>query len=75
MSARHLKFWPSHAMHELTAPATNLYYNAEVSARGYPDKAFIVFYDTPVTFAAFHDEAQRIAGFLERACGARWSCR
>ena len=71
MPPRHCKFWPSHAMHELTAPATNLYYNAEVSARRYPDKPFIVFYDTPVTFAAFHDETHRIAGFLEQQCGVR----
>jgi fatty-acyl-CoA synthase len=71
MSARHFKFWPSHAMHELTAPATNLYYNAEVSARRYPDKPFIVFYDTPVTFAAFQDETRRIAGFLERQCAVK----
>jgi fatty-acyl-CoA synthase len=71
MTARHFKFWPSHAMHELTAPATNLYYNAEVSARRYPGKPFIVFYDTPVTFADFLDETRRIAGFLERQCGVR----
>jgi fatty-acyl-CoA synthase len=71
MSARHFKFWPAHAMHELTAPATNLYYNAEVSARRYPDKPFIVFYDTPVTFAAFHDETQRVAAFLEHRCGVK----
>ena len=71
MSARHFKFWPPHAMHELAAPATNLYYNAEVSARRYPHKPFIVFYDTPVTFAEFQDETHRIAGFLERRCGVK----
>jgi len=69
MSNRHLKFWPSNAAHDLTVPATNLYYNAEVSARRYPNKPFIVFYDTAVTFAEFHDETHRIAGFLERQCG------
>lgn len=71
MSARHFKHWPSYANHELTAPATNLYYNAEVSARRYPDKPFVVFYDTPLTFAGFHDETQRIAGFLEHQCGVK----
>jgi fatty-acyl-CoA synthase len=55
----------------LTAPATHLYYNAEVSARRYPEKPFVVFYDTPVTFAAFHDETQRIAGFLEAESGVK----
>jgi fatty-acyl-CoA synthase len=58
-------------MHELTAPATNLFYNAEVSARRYPDKPFLVFYDTAVTFAQLLDEAERVAGFLEGPCGVR----
>ena len=58
-------------MRNLIAPATNLFYNAEVSARRYPDKHFMVFYDTAVTFAGFLDEAQHIAGFLERECGVR----
>src|SRR5450432_1095188 len=68
MSKAHFKFWPAHAMHTLDAPATNLFYNAEVSARRYPDKPFLVYYDTAVTFAEFHDEAERVAGFLEQRC-------
>ena len=71
MSDRHFKFWPVNAARNLAAPATNLFYNAEVSARRYPDKPFLVFYDTAVTFAELFDEAQRIAGFLERQCGVR----
>ena len=58
-------------MHNLIAPATTLFYNAEVSARRYPDKPFLVFYDTAVTFAELHDEAERVAGFLEQQCGVR----
>ena len=58
-------------MQHLVAPATNLFYNAEVSARRYPDKPFLVFYDTAVTFAEFLDEAERVAGFLEQRCGVR----
>src|ERR1700760_5086293 len=65
----HFKFWPAHAAHELTAPETNLYYNAEVSAHRYPNKPFIVFYDSAVTFAEFREETHRIAGFLEQHCG------
>jgi len=71
MSDRHLKFWPAHAAHRLSAPATTLFYNAEVSARRYPNKPFLVFYDTEVTFSAFLDEAQRIAGYLERECAVQ----
>jgi fatty-acyl-CoA synthase len=71
MSNAHFKFWPSHAMHHLAAPATNLFYNAEVSARRYPDKPFLVYYDTPVSFSAFHNEAERVAGYLEQKCGVQ----
>ena len=58
-------------MRTLDGPATNLFYNAEVSARRYPDKPFVVFYDTAVTFAEFFDEAERVAGFLEQQCAVR----
>jgi fatty-acyl-CoA synthase len=71
MSDRHFKFWPPHAMHNLIAPATNVFYNAEVSARRYPDKPFLVFYDTAVSFADLVEEATRIAGFLENHCAVR----
>jgi len=71
MSDQHFKFWPGHAMRHLTAPATNLFYNAEVSARRYPGKPFLVFYDNALTFADLFNEATRIAGFLERQCGVR----
>jgi fatty-acyl-CoA synthase len=71
LTDRHFKFWPAHTTHELVAPATNLFYNAEVSARRYPDKPFIVFYDTALTFAEFFAQAERLAGFLEGRCGVR----
>jgi len=58
-------------MHHLIAPATNLFYNAEVSARRYPDKPYLVYYDTQVSFSAFHNEAERVAGYLEQRCGVQ----
>ena len=69
MPNAHFKFWPPHAMHYLTAPATNLFYNAEVSARRYPDKPYLVFYDTLISFSEFHDEATRVAGYLQKKLG------
>jgi len=69
MSDRHLAFWPKTQPRHLSLPETNLFFNAEVSAARYPDKPFLVFYDTPVTFGQFKDEAERIAGFLQRECG------
>src|ERR1700678_3803547 len=75
MSGQHFKFWPAHAAHHLDAPATNVFYNAEVSARRYPHKPCLVYYDTPVTFADLFDEAERIAGHLEQRCAVRWGDR
>jgi fatty-acyl-CoA synthase len=71
MSDRHFKFWPAHSARTLAAPATNLFYNCEVSARRYPEKPFLVFYDTAVSFAELFAEAGLIAGFLEQQCGVR----
>jgi fatty-acyl-CoA synthase len=69
MAGAHFEFWPDHAMRNLMAPATNMFYNAEVSARRFPHKPFLVYYDTLVSFSDFHDEAQRVAGYLEQRCG------
>jgi fatty-acyl-CoA synthase len=71
MSDRHFKFWPDHSRQHLDAPATNLFYNLEVSARRYPSKPGLIYYDTPIGFAELHEEAQRIAGHLEQRCGVR----
>jgi fatty-acyl-CoA synthase len=71
MLDHHFKFWPDHAMHHLDAPATNVFYNVEVSARRHPNKPSLVYYDTSITFAEVFDEAQRVAGYLEQRCGVR----
>lgn len=63
--------WPAHLSPHLSIPGTNLFYNAEVSAARFPDKPFIYFYDTPVTFAQFKDEAERVAGYLQQHCGVK----
>ncbi|AYZ00708.1 long-chain fatty acid--CoA ligase [Burkholderia multivorans] len=71
MSVNSPSYWPQHLPRHLPVPATNLYFNVEVSAARYPDKPFIIFYDTPVTFAEFKDETERIAGFLQQRCGVK----
>ena len=69
--ALHASHWPPALPQHLTVPETNVFHNAEVSATRYPDKPFIVFYDTPITFREFRDEAERIAGFLQHVCGVQ----
>ena len=67
----HAAHWPAALPWHLTLPETNVFHNAEVSALRYPNKPFIVFYDSPISFARFHDEAERIAGFLQQRCGVK----
>jgi fatty-acyl-CoA synthase len=71
MSDRHFVHWPPSLPRNLVLPETSLYYNVEVSATRYPHKPFLIFYDTPLTFAEFRDEAERLAGFLEHSCGVK----
>ena len=71
MSDRHLKFWPANSAWHMSAPQTNLFFNAEVSAKRYPDKPYLIFYDTAITFSQFAVEACRLAGFLEQKWGVR----
>ena len=71
MSDRHFAFWPRALPHDLLLPETSLSYNVEVSAARYPNKPFLIFYDNALTFAEFHDETERLAGFLQQQCGVR----
>ena len=71
MSDRHLAHWPPGLPYHLTLPQTHLFHNAEVSAARYPDKPFLVFYDTLVTFRQFQQQAEHIAGFLQQVCGVK----
>jgi fatty-acyl-CoA synthase len=63
--------WPPGLPRHLTLPQTHVFHNLEVSARRYPDKPFIVFYDTPLTYADFLREAEHIAGYLQQVCGVK----
>ena len=71
MSDRHFKFWPDHSRQHLDAPATNRVLQPRGVRTALSGKPGLVFYDTPIGFAEIHDEAQRIAGFLEQRCGVR----
>jgi fatty-acyl-CoA synthase len=71
MSTQHFKFWPEHSLHRLDLPATNLFYNLEVSARRRPEKPCLIYYDTRITYAEVFAEAEHLAGYLEHCCGVR----
>jgi len=71
MSDRHFAHWPKGHPRSMSVPATSLFYNAEVAAARYPDKPYLVFYDSTVSFAEFRDEAERLAGWLQRKAGVK----
>src|SRR5215470_12427451 len=71
MSTRHLVFWPPKVPRHLTVPETSLWVNAEVSARRYPTRPCLSFYDSVTTYAEFQEQAERLAGFLQTVCGVR----
>ena len=67
----HLPHWPPATPRSLTLPRTNLFVNAEVSAQRYPDKPFLVYYDSLLTFDGFKAEAEALAGHLQQVCGVK----
>ena len=66
---RHFPHWPPGVPKSLSIPRTSLFYNLEVSARRYPDKAAILYYGSALSYAALEREAAALAGFLQQRCG------
>ncbi len=71
MSEGHLAYWPRGVPRHLTTPDVALVHNARVCAERFPEKPYLVFYDTCIGFARFLDEVERLAGWLEHAAGVR----
>ena len=68
---RHFAHWPPGVPKSLPVPRTSLYYNLEVSARRYPDKAAILYYGSSLSYAALEREATALAGWLQQRCGVK----
>ena len=71
MNTTHYKHWPAGLPYTLTAPVTSVYTNLEISARRYPNKAAIIFYDAILTYAEFNAQVDALAGFLQQRCGVK----
>ena len=65
MFDRHHAVWPENVPHTLTLPRTSLYENLEISARRYPDRAAIIYYDRKLSYKTLDAEVNRLAGFLQ----------
>ena len=68
MEPRHHRFWPKQLPWSLTYPQTSLYYNLEVSATRYPDKPWLSYYDTALTFRQTRAQVDALAAFLQQRC-------
>jgi len=71
MFTRHYPHWPPGLSKTLSVPRTSVYFNLEVSARRFPDKAAIDYYGSRIAFAELKRQADALAGFLQLRCGVK----
>jgi fatty-acyl-CoA synthase len=64
-AAAHFKIWPKRLPRDLVVPRTTLWFNLEVAARRYPDKAAYRFFGQDLSFAQLHEQATALAGWLQ----------
>ena len=57
--------WPRELPKSLALPRTSVFTNLEISARRYPDRNAIVFYDAPMTYSQLFREVEAMAGYLQ----------
>lgn len=65
MFDRHHAVWPANLPYSLGLPQTSIYANLEISARRYPERAAIIYYDTPLSFAELDAQVCALAGYLQ----------
>ncbi|NRF67980.1 long-chain fatty acid--CoA ligase [Aquincola sp. S2] len=61
----HHKIWPSRLPRELVLPETSLWFNLEVSATRFPQRAAYRFLGRPLLYAELKGQAEALAGWLQ----------
>ena len=64
-------FFPRRLPFHLTVPETSLWYNLEVSATRFPNRAALSFGSASVSYREFRAQAEALAGYLQKECGVR----
>ena len=64
-SPPHASVWPARLPRALVPPETTLWFNLEVSARRYPNKAAYLFFGRALSFAELQRQALALAGWLQ----------
>ncbi|MFS8979951.1 long-chain fatty acid--CoA ligase [Cupriavidus necator] len=70
-SRAHFKFWPTHVPTEIAPPETSLWYNLEVSAHRYAEKAAVRYFGNAMTFREIAAQATALAGWLQKKAGVK----
>jgi len=60
----HVRVWPARMPRAIQPPQTSLWFNLEVSARRYPNKAATVFFDRVMAYPELQHQAERVAAWL-----------
>jgi fatty-acyl-CoA synthase len=71
MNTTHYPHWPAGLPYAISTPETSVYVNLEISARRYPDKPAVIFYDTVLSYAQMHEQVLALAGYLQQVCGVQ----
>lgn len=61
----HFAVWPKRLPRALAVPETSLWFNAEVAAARFPDKAAYVLFGRSLSYREFREQAEAIAGWLQ----------
>jgi fatty-acyl-CoA synthase len=61
----HFRIWPKRLPHALSVPQTSLWFNVEVAATRFPDKAAYVFFGRSISYREFREQAESVAGWLQ----------
>ena len=61
----HHTVWPKRLPRELAIPQTSLWFNLQVTATRFPDKAAYLFFGRALTFGQLLAEAESVAGWLQ----------
>ncbi|TFZ04273.1 long-chain fatty acid--CoA ligase [Ramlibacter rhizophilus] len=65
MQRFHDKFWPRRVPRAITVPQTSLWDNLATTARRYPDKPALVFFDRSTSWRELLSQAERLAARLQ----------
>ncbi|TFV97075.1 long-chain fatty acid--CoA ligase [Oxalobacteraceae bacterium OM1] len=71
MNTAHYAHWPAGLPYAISTPDTSVYANLDISARRYPQRPAIIFYDTVLSYAQVNEAAISLAGYLQKECGVQ----